>query len=101
MDQHFKGYLDSLSILVNATEEASVLDCMQKCAERLIVPAKKSPAGADQSIYSMLDDDENEMLIEAHTVDSFQTMLRQISYENTRLYPTPGVRFAHLKTSIM
>ena len=96
MDQFLKGYLDGLAVLVNDTEEETVLQCMQKCAERLTVPESASSA---QAVFSMLDSDENEMLVEGYDVTAFQNLIRQIGYENDRMYPTPGVRFVELRTS--
>lgn len=86
MDQHLKGYLDGLSVLVNATEEESVLQCLQKCAERLTVADSASSA---QAVFSMLDSDENELLVEGYDLAAFQTLIQKIGYENDRTYPTP------------
>lgn len=95
MDQYLKGYLDGLSMLVNETEEESVLQCMQKCAERLTVPRTQS---STQAVFSMLDADENEMLVEGYDVAAFQKLISQIGYENDRMYPAPGVRFVDMRT---
>ena len=87
MDQYLRGYLDGLSVLVNETEEETVVQCMQKCAERLTVPEQ---ATSSQAVFSMLDSDENEMLVEGYDVAAFENLIKQIGYENDRMYPTPG-----------
>ncbi|OQV20933.1 Calsyntenin-1 [Hypsibius exemplaris] len=97
MDQYLRGYLDGLSILVNETEEESVVQCMQKCAERVTVPEK---ASSSRAVFSMLDSDENEMLVEGYEPEAFQSLIKQISYENDRMYPTPGARFVDIRTTI-
>ncbi|XP_055332879.1 calsyntenin-1-like [Paramacrobiotus metropolitanus] len=98
MDQYLHGYLDGLSLLVNETEEESVLQCMNKCAERLTLPPS-TVSSSERAVFSMLDGDENELMVEGYDTKAFQDLINQIGYENDRMYPAAGVRFVDLRTT--
>ncbi|XP_053200964.1 calsyntenin-1-like isoform X2 [Panonychus citri] len=94
---HFRGFLAGLSILRGGNESPDVLNCLHRCKEGLEMPPSDSlDSGTDVSINTR----GTEILIEGKDAIDVEDMISQISYINTREYPTPGRRSLHLSTSI-
>lgn len=94
---HFRGFLAGLSILRGANESPNVLNCLHRCKEGLELPPSDSlDSGTSVSINTQ----GSEILIEGKDAIDVEDMLSQVSYINTREYPTPGRRSLRLSTSI-
>lgn len=97
MTFHFRGFLAGLSILRGRTENPEVLSCLHRCKEGLQLPPSDSmDPGTDISINP----DATEIKVEGKDPIDVEDMLSQISYLNSREFPTPGRRSVRISTSI-
>jgi len=97
MNYHFKGFLAGLSVLRGRTENPEVLSCLHRCKEGLHLPAADSlDPGTDVSVNS----EATVVMIEGKDTIDVEDVLSQISYQNTREFPTPGRRSLRITTSV-
>lgn len=97
MNFHFKGYLAGLSVLRGQNEKPQVLSCLHQCKEGLQLPPPDSlDPGTDVSINS----ESTAVLIEGRDTIDVEDILSQITYLNSREFPTPGRRSLRLSTSV-
>lgn len=97
MNFHFRGYLAGLSILRGQNENPNVLSCLHRCKEGLQLPTADSlEPGTDVSTNV----DSTSVLVEGKDAIDVEDMISQISYMNSREFPTPGRRSVHISTSL-
>ena len=97
MKYHFHGFLAGLSILRGRNESPQVLSCLHECKEGLKLPSSDSlDPGTDVSINA----DSTTIFIEGKDSIDIEDILSQVSYINSRQFPTPGRRSLRLTTSI-
>ena len=97
MSHHFKGYLAGLSVLRGRNENPDVLSCLHRCKEGLQLPPSDTlDPGTDVSVNS----EATTVLIEGKDSIDVEDILSQISYLNSREFPTPGRRSLRISTSI-
>ncbi|RWS31255.1 Calsyntenin-1-like protein, partial [Leptotrombidium deliense] len=97
MNFHFRGFLAGLSILRGKSENPDVLACLHRCKEGLQLPPSDTlDPGTELSINS----DATEIVVEGKDAIDVEDMLSQISYLNSREFPTPGRRSLRISTSI-
>ena len=97
MGYHFKGFLAGLSILRGRNENPSVLSCLHRCQEGLQLPPTDAlDPGTDVSI----DAESTSVVIEGKDAVDVEDMVSQISYLNSREFPTPGRRSLRISSSI-
>lgn len=94
---HFRGFLAGLSILRGATESGDVLQCLHRCKEGLVLPPADS---TDPGTELTANPDSTEVIINGRDPIDVEDMLSQISYSNSREFPTPGRRSLRISTSI-
>lgn len=97
MSHHFHGYLAGLSVLRGRNENPQVLSCLHRCKEGLQLPPSDSlDPGTDVSVNS----EATTVTIEGKDSIDVEDILSQISYVNSREFPTPGRRSLRVSTSI-
>lgn len=94
---YFRGFLAGLSILKGKTESADVLKCLRRCREGLRQP---SPDSIEPGIDILTNSDSTAVLVSGKESIDVEDVISQISYSNSREYPTPGRRSLKLSTSI-
>ncbi|KAH9409789.1 Calsyntenin-2 [Tyrophagus putrescentiae] len=97
MNFHFRGFLAGLSILRGQTESPEVLRCLHRCKEGLHQPSADS---IESGIDILTNSDSTSILVNGKESIDVEDVISQISYSNTREYPTPGRRSLKLSTSI-
>lgn len=97
MNFHFRGFLAGLSILRGQNENPSVLSCLHRCREGLQMPPTDT---MDPDTEVTTNTDSSEITIEGKDAIDVEDMLSQISYLNSREFPTPGRRSLRISTSI-
>ncbi|KAI1285358.1 Calsyntenin-1 [Halotydeus destructor] len=97
MKFHFRGFLAGLAILRGRNENVDVLSCLRRCKEGLQLPPTDSlDPDTDVSINS----DSTEITVQGKDSIDVEDILSQISYLNSREFPTPGRRNIRIMTSI-
>jgi hypothetical protein len=97
MNFHFKGFLAGLSVLRGRNENPRVLSCLHRCQEGLQLPPTDTlDPGTDVSI----DADATSVSIEGKDAIDVEDMVSQISYLNSREFPTPGRRSLRVASSV-
>lgn len=97
MNFYFRGYLAGLNVLRGATESSEVLSCLHQCRESLKIPAADA---LDSNTVISSNTQGSEIILEGKDAIDVEDTLSQISYLNSREYPTPGRRSLQLSTSI-
>lgn len=85
MKHYMKGSLAGLNVLLNAVEGHQQLKCLAQCREGLSLAP---------DLYL------NSVVVEGDSVKDLETLLRKVTYTNSRLFPTPGRRNVHIATSV-
>ncbi|ESO07922.1 hypothetical protein HELRODRAFT_75655, partial [Helobdella robusta] len=89
VSNHFKGYLAGLSLLNNRVESNSAIQCLTRCQEKLDFNAVED---MDSGMAVSMNSDMTSITINGPSLKNVETLLRKISYVNTRNFPTPGHR---------
>jgi hypothetical protein len=97
MNFHFRGFLAGLSVLRAQNENPEVLSCLHRCKEGLQMPTTDTlEPGTEVSTNT----DSTSVIIDGKDAIDVEDMLSQISYINSREFPTPGRRSLRISTSI-
>lgn len=94
---YFRGFLAGLSILKGKIESADVLRCLRRCREGLRQPSADS---VEPGIDILTNSDSTAIMVSGKESIDVEDVISQISYTNSREYPTPGRRSLKLSTSI-
>ncbi|XP_054164903.1 calsyntenin-1-like isoform X2 [Oppia nitens] len=98
MNFHFRGYLAGLSVLRGQNENPDVLSCLHRCKEGLQLPSTDTlEPGTDVSTNT----DSTSVIIDGKDAIDVEDMLSQVSYINSREFPTAGRRSLRISTNIM
>lgn len=96
-DKYFHGYLAGLSILKDKTESERVIKCLNDCKENLEFHAlSQMESGTSVSFNSEM----TEFSISSHNITEVERLLHEVSYVNSRRFPTPGRRNIDVRTSV-
>lgn len=97
-NKYFHGYLAGLSILKDKTESERVIRCLNDCKENLEFHAlSEMESGTSVSFNSEM----TEFSITSHNITEVERLLHEVSYINSRRFPTPGRRNIDMRTAIM
>ncbi|XP_074603874.1 calsyntenin 1 isoform X2 [Brevipalpus obovatus] len=97
MNFHFRGFLAGLGVMRGSIESPEVLSCLHQCRESLQMPP---PDSMDSGTDIYINHVGSEILLEGKDAIDVEDMLSQITYTNSREYPTPGRRSLQLSTTI-
>ncbi|CAG2212955.1 CLSTN1 [Mytilus edulis] len=95
--KYFHGYLAGLSILKDKTESERVIRCLNDCKENLEFHALSEMESGTLIFNSEM----TEFSITSHNITEVERLLHEVSYINSRRYPTPGRRNVDMRTSIL
>lgn len=99
MNFFFRGYLAGLSMLRGQNENPEVLQCLHRCKEGLqLPPSETMDTEGDTEVSANADS--TEVIVDGRDVYDVEDLLSQVSYVNSREFPTPGRRSLRLSTSI-
>ncbi|XP_048486862.1 calsyntenin-1 [Plutella xylostella] len=85
MKHHLRGWLAGLGVSTHAPQPADSLQCVARCTEGLSL----TPARHLKSVS-----------VEGDGAADVETLLRKVSYGDSRPFPTPGRRNVHVATTI-
>lgn len=85
MKHYLKGALAGLSVLLHGSEGRQQLKCVAQCREGLSL-------APDLYLSSVS--------VEGDSAADVETLLRKVTYTNSRAFPTPGRRNIHIATTI-
>jgi len=97
MNFHFRGFLAGLSLLRGHNENEDVLKCLHRCKEGLQLPPSDT---LDLGTKVLTNTDSTEVIIEGKDPIDVEDILSQITYMNSRDFPTSGRRSLRVQTSI-
>ncbi|KAI2796804.1 Calsyntenin-2 [Blomia tropicalis] len=97
MNFYFRGFLAGLNILRGQTESGDVLRCLHRCKEGLHQPSADS---IESGIDILTNSDSTAIVVSGKESIDVEDVISQVSYSNSREYPTPGRRSLKLSTSI-
>lgn len=95
MNFFFRGYLAGLTLLRGQTENPDVLKCLHQCKEGLRQPSSDS---IDTGIDILSSSDAASIMVTGKESIDVEDVISQISYFNSREFPTPGRRSLKLST---
>ncbi|XP_018083165.1 calsyntenin-1 isoform X2 [Xenopus laevis] len=97
MSQFFSGNLAGLMIHSGKLENKKVIDCLYTCKEGLELPTVD---GNGKVIKINLNASPSDLILEGDDIDSCDQAMQQVSYVNSRQFPTPGMRRFTITTSV-
>ncbi|OTF77881.1 calsyntenin-1-like protein, partial [Euroglyphus maynei] len=95
MNFYFRGFLAGLTLLRGQTENSDIFKCLHHCKEGLRQPSSDS---IDSGIDILSSGDSTSIMVMGKESIDVEDVVSQISYINSREYPTPGRRSLKLST---
>ncbi|CAG5135956.1 unnamed protein product, partial [Candidula unifasciata] len=97
-NHYYKGYMAGLFVLKGKTESERIIKCLNNCKENLDFHAiSDMSSGTSVSFNSEM----TEFTISSRSVEEVNRLMGQVTYVNTRTYPTPGYRTLTIETSVI
>ena len=95
MNFYFRGFLAGLTLLRGQTDNPDIFKCLHHCKEGLRQPSSDS---IDSGIDILSSGDSTSIMVTGKESIDVEDVVSQISYINSREYPTPGRRSLKLST---
>ncbi|KAE8591485.1 hypothetical protein XENTR_v10018464 [Xenopus tropicalis] len=97
MGQFFSGNLAGLMIHSGKLENKKVIDCLYTCKEGLEL---HTVDGIGEAVKINLNTSRSDVTLEGNEIDKCDQAMQQVSYVNSRQFPTPGMRRFTITTSV-
>lgn len=97
MNFYFRGFLADLHLIRGSNEKESVIKCLHSCKEGLHKPSEDS---IEPGMEVLANNEHTSLIVSGKDSIDVEDVISQISYSNSREYPTPGRRSLKLSTSI-
>ncbi|XP_067873060.1 calsyntenin-1 isoform X3 [Heterodontus francisci] len=97
MTQFFLGNLAGLMIRTGKIESKKVIDCLYTCKEGLELLDSENPY---KGVLVHFNPTQSMLSMEGDDIENFDKSMQQVSYLNSRQFPTPGIRRLKITTTV-